>query len=62
MHEVPIEFAKGYTKGSDQVKRTCGRIRTLKTADEDLRGRIRYYGTHHPGGGIQAVVRVQREN
>ena len=36
--KVPIEFAKGYTKGvSDQVKRTYwARQEAQKTADEDL--------------------------
>jgi len=42
---VPVEFAKGYTKGvSDQVKRTYWAHQDAqKTADEDLEGKIRYY-------------------
>ena len=62
--KVPIEFAKGYTKGvSDQVKRTYwARQEAQKTADEDLQGRIRYYNAtipeHQDSNG---VIRVQRE-
>ena len=62
--KVPIEFAKGYTKGvSDQVKRTYWAHQDAqKTAEEDSQGRIRYYNATIPErqdtGG---VIRVQRE-
>jgi hypothetical protein len=61
---VPIEFAKGYTKGvSDQVKRMYwSRQDAQKTADEDLEGRTRYYNAtipqHEDSNG---VIRVRRE-
>ena len=62
--KVPIEFAKGYTKGvSDQVKRTYwDRQDAQKTTDEDLQGRFHYYNAtlpeHQDSNG---VIRVQRE-
>ena len=62
--QVPVEFAKGYTKGvSDQVKRTYWAHQDAqKTAEEDSQGRIRYYNATIPerqdSGG---VIRVQRE-
>ena len=62
--KVPIEFAKGYTKGvSDQVKRTYwARQDAQKTADQELEGRIHYYNAtiaeHQDSNG---VTRVQRE-
>ena len=62
--KVPIEFAKGYTKGvSDQVKRTYwARQEAQKTADQELEGRLRYYNAtipeHQDSSG---VTRVQRE-
>jgi hypothetical protein len=62
--KVPIEFAKGYTKGvSDQVKRTYwARQDAQKTADDDLEGRIRYYNATIPERqDSNGVVRVQRE-
>jgi hypothetical protein len=61
---VPIEFAKGYTKGvSDQVKRTYwARQEAQKTADEDLEGRTRYYNATIPQHeDSDGVIRVQRE-
>jgi len=61
---VPIEFAKGYTKGvSDQVKRTYwARQDAQKTADEDLQGRVRYYNATLPERqDSNGVIRVQRE-
>ena len=61
---VPIEFAKGYTKGvSDQVKRTYWqRQDAQKTAEEDLQGRIRYYNATIPERqDANGVIRVQRE-
>jgi hypothetical protein len=61
---VPIEFAKGYTKGvSDQVKRTYwARQDAQKTADEDLQGRVRYYNATIPERqDSNGVIRVQRE-
>jgi len=62
--KVPMEFAKGYTKGvSDQVKRTYWAQQSAqKTTEQDLQGRIRYYNATIPerqdSGG---VIRVQRE-
>lgn len=64
LRSVPVEFAKGYTKGvSDQVKRTYwARQDAQKTADEELQGRIRYYNAtipeHQDSNG---VIRVQRD-
>jgi hypothetical protein len=62
--KVPIEFAKGYTKGvSDQVKRTYwARQDAQKMADEDLQGRLRYYnGTIPEHQNPDGVIRVQRD-
>jgi hypothetical protein len=62
--KVPVEFAKGYTKGiSDQVKRTYWtRQDVQRTADEDLQGRIRYYNATIPERqDSNGVIRVQRE-
>src|SRR6266478_4426726 len=62
--KVPIEFAKGYTKGvSDQVKRTYwARQDAQKTADEDLEGRLYYYNATIPERqDSNGVIRVQRE-
>jgi hypothetical protein len=64
VRKVPIEFAKGYTKGvSDQVKRTYwARQDAQKTADEDLEGRLRYYNATIPERqDSDGVTRVQRE-
>ena len=61
---VPVEFAKGYTKGvSDQVKRTYWAHQDAqKTADEDLEGKIRYYNATIPERqDSNGVIRVQRE-
>jgi hypothetical protein len=61
---VPVEFAKGYTKGvSDQVKRTYwARQDAQRTADDDLQGRIRYYNATIPERqDSNGVVRVQRQ-
>jgi hypothetical protein len=61
---VPLEFAKGYTKGvSDQVKRTYwARQEAQSTADDDLQGRIRYYNATIPERqDANGVVRVQRQ-
>jgi hypothetical protein len=62
--KVPVEFAKGYTKGvSDQVKRTYwARQDAQKTADENLQGRIRYFNATIPERqDANGVIRVQRE-
>jgi hypothetical protein len=62
--QVPLEFAKGYTKGiSDQVKRTYWAHQDAqKTAEEDLQGRIRYYNATIPERqDTNGVIRVQRE-
>jgi hypothetical protein len=61
---VPIEFAKGYTKGvSDQVKRTYwAQQEAQKTTEEDMQGRIRYYNATIPERqDANGVIRVQRE-
>jgi hypothetical protein len=61
---VPVEFAKGYTKGvSDQVKRTYwAHQEAQKTADAELQGRIRYYNATIPERqDSNGVIRVQRE-
>ncbi|MBV9674321.1 MAG: hypothetical protein JO076_16045, partial [Verrucomicrobia bacterium] len=64
VRKVPIEFAKGYTKGiADQVKRTYWtRQDSQRTANQDIEGRVKYYDAtiperEDPGG----VIRVQRE-
>jgi hypothetical protein len=62
--KVPLEFAKGYTKGvSDQVKRTYwARQDAQKTADEEMQGRIRYFNaTIQERQDASGVIRVQRE-
>jgi hypothetical protein len=62
--KVPLEFAKGYTKGvSDQVKRTYwARQDAQKTADEEMQGRIRYFNATIPERqDASGVIRVQRE-
>jgi hypothetical protein len=61
---VPVEFAKGYTKGvCDQVKRTYWAHQDAqKMADVDLQGRIRYYNATIPERqDSNGVIRVQRE-
>jgi hypothetical protein len=61
---VPIDFAKGYTKGvSDQIKRTYwAQQQNQRARQEDAEGRIRYYNAtipeHEDSSG---VVRVRRE-
>jgi hypothetical protein len=64
VRKVPVEFAKGYTKGiSDQVKRTYWqRQESQKTADDDLQGRTRYYDATIPERqDTDGVIRVQRQ-
>ena len=64
VRNVPVEFAKGYTKGiSDQVKRTYWeRQESQRTADQDLEGRTRYYDATIPERrDAQGVIRVQRQ-
>jgi hypothetical protein len=64
VRKVPLEFAKGYTKGiSDQVKRTYWqRQESQKIADEDLQGRTRYYDATIPEHeDADGVIRVQRQ-
>jgi hypothetical protein len=64
VRKVPVEFAKGYTKGiSDQVKRTYWeRQESQKTADQDLEGRTRYYDATIPERqDANGVTRVQRQ-
>jgi hypothetical protein len=63
VRKVPIEFAKGYTKGiSDQVKRTYWQQQeSQKVADQDLQGRTRYYDVTIPERqDADGVIRVQR--
>jgi hypothetical protein len=64
VRKVPVEFAKGYTKGiSDQIKRHYW-AQQLAQRDRgaEVEGRIRYYNATIPqredSGG---VVRVSRE-
>ena len=62
--KVPVEFAKGYTKGiSDQVKRTYwDRQESQRSADQDLQGRTRYYDATIPERqSADGVIRVQRQ-
>jgi len=64
VRKVPVEFAKGYTKGiSDQVKRTYWeRQESQKMADQDLQGRTRYYDATIPERqDANGVTRVQRQ-
>jgi hypothetical protein len=64
VRKVPVEFAKGYTKGiSDQVKRTYWqRQESQRTADEELQGRTHYYDAMIPERkDANGVIRVQRE-
>ena len=64
VRKVPVEFAKGYTKGiSDQIKRTYWeRQESQKTADLDLEGRTRYYDATIPERqDANGVIRVQRQ-
>jgi hypothetical protein len=62
--KVPLEFAKGYTKGiSDQVKRTYWeKQEAQKPKSDDLEGRVRYYNATIPEReDSNGVIRVQRE-
>ena len=64
VRKVPVEFAKGYTKGiSDQVKRTYWqRQDSQKATDADLQGRTRYYDATIPEHqDADGVIRVQRQ-
>jgi hypothetical protein len=61
---VPVEFAKGYTKGiSDQIKRTYWeRQEAQKSKDDNLEGHVRYYNATIPERqDSSGVIRVQRE-
>ena len=63
VRKVPVEFAKGYTKGvSDQVKRTYWAQQENQRDKAAAEGRVRYYNAtiqeHEDGSG---VVRVQRD-
>jgi len=60
--KVPVEFAKGYTKGiSDQVKRGYWARQDAQKSDPDAQGRIRYYDATLPEReDPDGVVRVQR--
>lgn len=63
--KVPIDFAKGYTKGvSDQIKRTYWAQQQSQRArqEAEAEGRIRYYNATIPEHEDSAgVVRVRRE-
>jgi hypothetical protein len=64
VRKVPIEFAKGYTKGvSDQIKRTYwAQQQNQRAGKEEAEGRIRYYNATIPEHEDSAgVVRVRRE-
>ena len=64
VRKVPLEFAKGYTKGvSDQIKRAYWAQQENQRARQDeVEGRIRYYNATIPEHEDSAgVVRVQRE-
>jgi hypothetical protein len=62
--KVPLEFAKGYTKGvSDQIKRSYWvEQQNQRTKQEANEGHIRYYNAtipeHEDGNG---TIRVSRE-
>ena len=62
--KVPVEFAKGYTKGiSDQIKRTYWeRQEAQKSKEEDVNGHVRYYNATIPERqDSSGVIHVQRE-
>ena len=62
--KVPIDFAKGYTKGvSDQIKRTYwAQQQGQRARQEDAEGRVRYYNATIPEHEDSAgIVRVRRE-
>jgi hypothetical protein len=62
--KVPIDFAKGYTKGvSDQVKRNYwAQQENQRTSQADNLGKIRYYNATIPEHqDPNGVIRVQRE-
>jgi hypothetical protein len=64
VRNVPVDFAKGYTKGiSDQIKRTYwAQQQGQRAKQEDAEGRIRYYNATIPEHEDSAgVVRVRRE-
>jgi hypothetical protein len=60
--KVPVDFAKGYTKGiSDQVKRGYWARQDAQKSDPDVQGRVRYYDATLPEReDPDGVVRVQR--
>jgi hypothetical protein len=62
--KVPVEFAKGYTKGiADQVKRAYwAQQQNQRSKQEDVAGRIHYYNATIPEhADSSGVVRVTRE-
>jgi hypothetical protein len=61
--QVPVEFAKGYTKGvSDQVKRTYWAIRTHRRLRRKIpKGESVITTRPSRSGKIPKVIRVQRE-
>jgi hypothetical protein len=62
--KVPVEFAKGYTKGiSDQVKRTYWEQQEAqKLQTENAEGHVRYFNATIPERqDFNGVIRVQRE-
>jgi hypothetical protein len=64
IRKVPVEFAKGYTKGiSDQVKRNYWmQQQNQQTSKTDQEGHIRYYNATIPEHeDFQGITRVQRE-
>jgi hypothetical protein len=62
--KVPIDFAKGYTKGiSDQVKRNYwAQQENQRTPQDDNLGKIRYYNATIPEHqDPNGVIRVQHD-
>jgi hypothetical protein len=64
VRKVPLEFAKGYTKGvSDQIKRTYwAQQEAQKPKTDAAEGRVRYFNATIPERqDFNGVIRVQRE-
>jgi hypothetical protein len=62
--KVPVEFAKGYTKGiSDQIKRTYWEQQEAQRSKQaETEGRVRYFNATIPERqDLNGVIRVQRE-
>ena len=62
--KVPVEFAKGYTKGvSDQIKRTYWeKQEAQRSRKDDAEGHVRYFNATIPERqDLKGIIRVQRE-